>query len=138
MSVTFAAYNVVDAEYQEYKEITPEGFDGPDYDNPLSLNVANGNYIRLMQLLGLDHSGYCGTWGDGSLQEVKDKLTFALESLKAMPELDGGTLTEESKGKGGCVWIDCGLPDGYFQMRLTTLLGIVNKAIEVGGVVSFG
>jgi hypothetical protein len=142
MSVTFSVY-------AGGKFVTPEGWtakyeEDPDYgriqtnQNPLEMNVANGNYRRIMNLLGLDCGECCGTWGDGSLQHVADALRIALDGLQGVPGLDGGIPSEESRGKGGCLMVDCGVRVGYFGERLGTLLEIVTKAIEVGGVVVFG
>jgi hypothetical protein len=147
MSVTFSVYK--DEEF-----VTPEGWEPTyevDYDygfppdfkvqtnqNPLEMNVANGNYCRIMALVGLSYEEYCGTWGDGSLQHVKEQLEFTLNGLKVMPELDGGIPSEKFKAEGGCMIIDCGLREGYFTEALTRLLAIVDKAIEVDGTVTFG
>lgn len=142
MSVTFSVYH-------DGKFLSPEGWvpvyeDDPQYgkiqinQNPLEMNVANGNYVRLMELLGLDYSDYCGTWGDGSLQHLQERLGVILEGLKAMPEMDSGVPSTTGKGNGGCKWVDCGLREGYFTERLSKLQELVFKAIEVGGVITFG
>ncbi len=141
MSITFGVYS-------NGRWIAPLGWtaeyeNDPDYgqiqvnQNPLELNVANGNYCRLMRLLGLDHSEPGGTWGDGSLQHVADTIRIVLDGLQGMPELDGGIPSEVTRGSNGATLVDCGVRAGYFAERLTTLLEIVNKAIEVEGVVIF-
>jgi hypothetical protein len=144
MSVTFSVY-------ADSKFVAPDGWVA-EYEedemfgkiqtnqNPLEMNVANGNFCRLMELLDLEigEDGYCGTWGDGSLQVVKGKIVFTLDSFRAMPELDGGKVDVVHNEPGKALMVECGVGAGYFQERLQTLLEIVNKAIEVGGVVTFG
>lgn len=142
MSVTFFA---VDANRQE---LTPPGFEYQyeidemygkirTNENPLTMNVANGNFVSLLELLGLcsynDPDIWCGQWNDGSLQAVKDKITFVLDSLKAMPALDGGTETQVSGGNGTCMIVECGLREGYYTLRLNSLLEIINAAIAANG-----
>lgn len=147
MSVTFSVYHngsfvSPDGWEPEYEVDEMYGFP-PDFkvqvnQNPLEMNVANGNFYRLMELLGLSTEEYCGTWGDGSLQHVREKVTFVLEGIKAIPELDGGKEDVIEKSPSGMTMIHCGVREGYFAERLTKLLEIVDKAIEVGGEVTFG
>lgn len=142
MSVTFSVY-------ADGKFVVPEGWveeyeDDPMYgriavnQNPLELNVANGNYVRIMELIGLDSSEYCGTWGDGSLQYVADRIRVCLDGLQGIPELDAGIPDRVERSHSGFTVVHCGVSEGYFGERLASLLAIVNKAIEVGGVVTFG
>jgi hypothetical protein len=137
MSVTFNAYN------SEKQELVPEGFvqeweQDPDYGrmrknvNPWELNVANSNFVRLMDLLGSPSEDYCGQWesvGD-ELSEVLEQIKFVLQSIEAMPTLDGGVPDETV---GSVTY--CGLHEGYFAERLKQLQAIVEAAIKNNGTV---
>jgi hypothetical protein len=135
MSVTFSVY-----------------INGTFMDDP-ELNVSNVNYVSIMGMLGLgeaDASGsYGGTWGDGTLQHVREQLDIILAGLAAMPEMDHGVPAREIAHDdtehpmrqlfgGGCTVIDCGRPDGYFTRVLTVLKSVVEAAIASDGVVTFG
>jgi hypothetical protein len=143
MSVTFSAYS------SDGTELAPEGWqptfeDNAEYgriqtnQNPWELNVANGNFCRIMELLGFPGAEYCGTFGDGSLQDLQERVTFALQSLIAVPALDTGRPTEETRTKNGGRWIECGTDDGYFTERLTQLSAIIQAAIDAEGMVNYG
>lgn len=63
-----------------------------DFDT--EFNVANRNFVRLCELLGLDlhqqSQGYCGSLTGEALVVFREKVTFALDSVRAMPETDTG------------------------------------------------
>lgn len=91
------------------------------------MNVANGNFHRICELLGVEMDG--GGEMDGAQLEAFGKnVDFVLASLKAMPALDGGKPDVEEVGANGCRIIDCGLPEGYFEERLTQLRSAVEAA----------
>lgn len=145
MSVTFFGTN------DKGEILAPDGWtaeyeNDPQYgriqanSNPLELNVANDNFFHLMTLLGYDSATpeYCGSFGDGSLQDLREKIVFSLESIKAMPALDGGTETVEYSSPNHATMIYCGREAGYDTMRLTQLLKIVDAVIAVGGMLTYG
>lgn len=147
MSVTFAAYTINDD--GTWEEITPVDYlpiyeEDMDYGriltnpNPLSLNIANGNFHRLMTLLGYSDFDYCGSFGDGSLQDLKSRIEFIRGGIKAIPDMDGGTPTIEHRSSPyQATMVECGLREGYFDDRLSTLLEIVNVAIKKGGQITY-
>ena len=99
--------------------------DGADVD----FNVANDNWTRIVELLGLeldDH--WCGTFEGPALVDLRDRVVFALDAIKAMPAVDGGTPTVEV----GPNHFVCGLGEGYFADRLSRLLAVVDRAIATG------
>lgn len=99
------------------------------------LNASNANFGSIMRLLGYDSFECTGDLADYELHEFRDKVVEVLNGLKYMPELDGGTPTEVSNNGR---WIDCGVSEGYYINRLTSLLDIVDTAIEQGGLVTWG
>jgi hypothetical protein len=98
------------------------------------LNFANANFLRLMDLVGVDvdRECLCGTWDGPALRELRDALQFALTSIVHMPDLDNGRATVVHQGPFGCTSIDCGLPAGYFHRALTSILKIVNDSLTAG------
>jgi hypothetical protein len=115
MSVTFSVLandRIVTPEgwKQEYEHDELYG-DIPTNQNPLEMNVANGNYARIMRLIGMDapegtdpfQTYGSGRWGDGSLQHVYDAIQTVLEGIAAMPTLDGGVAGDQYKGEGGAL-----------------------------------
>jgi hypothetical protein len=100
------------------------------------LNVSNDNFIRLMELLdvAVDRSrGLCGEFEGPALWDLRVKVVFALDSLRALPALDGGVApVDVSGGGGGCRVIDMGLSPGYFAHRLTRLLTAIDAALACG------
>ena len=102
------------------------------------LNITNNHFYGLMTLIGMENAECCGSLTDYALLKCRTEIQCVLSSLKALPMLDGGTPTETTKGSNGAEWIDCGLPEGYYQQRLTTLLEIINAAIAQGGTVVWG
>jgi hypothetical protein len=97
------------------------------------LNLANGNFVRLMEMLDVPidvEDGLCGEWRGEQLLHLQANVRIALDGVRAMPELDGGTETVERRGAGGCRVIECGHTPGYFEHRLSALLALVEAAIE--------
>jgi hypothetical protein len=110
--------------------------------SPQELNVANGNWARLVDLIGMELA--LDPWqGEGRLEgaalvEFVGRVRFLLDSITAMPALDGGTLTTECTGAGGCHVIAPGLRPGYFEDRLRLLLAIAEAAQSTHQPVLFG
>lgn len=111
-------------------------FPGNNFDD--GINLSNGNFGRVMDLLGLGDVDCCGTWGPDELPDVLDKIDFVLQSLTNVPALDAGTPYVEERGYGGCTIIRCGVPDGYFSRRVGELRTIVTKAINAKQEVNWG
>lgn len=107
------------------------GFDD-DY-----VNVTNTNFLRLLELLGVDDPGPAGEFSGPALDELSARITFALESLAALPELDGGTATREIPCASGPRWIEVGLREGYYVERLTALQRLISLARSHGRALSF-
>jgi hypothetical protein len=89
------------------------------------LNIANGNFQKLCDLLDIAYFDWCGSVSGDSLIALRDKIDFVLTGIAAMPELDGGTASYEKAPN----WIECGLPEGYYARRLSELRGLVTAAI---------
>lgn len=92
------------------------------------LNVANGNFVRLMEILGYDHPEAVGEFTDALLLDLRHRVVFVLDSIKAMPDLDGGVPAQEISQSH----IVCGIPDGYFERRLKALLALIDQAQASG------
>jgi len=92
----------------------------------LDLNVSNSNFTALMDLLGYDDPDYCGTIED--LQNLRSRIDFVLDSIRALPALDEGKPVEHYGGRKGVTIIDCGRADGYFAHRLSELRELVELA----------
>ena len=54
-------------------------------------------------------------------------MRFALDALRAMPELDGGTPWVEEGSH-----IRCGMSEGYYRYRLDALLELIDRALGQG------
>jgi hypothetical protein len=141
MSVTFTARS------PEYV-ISPHGFRyHPEIqDWNADLNVSNDNFYRIMGLLGYerdelqDESGStCGSFADEKLADLLQRVVFALESIQAIPALDGGTPMhdEGGPGTGRCRWIDFGMSEGYYACRLQTLRDVALVALKHKGSVTY-
>jgi len=100
-------------------------------DGSEQLNVANGNFARLTELLGVEMD-WGGEMAGPELAKFREKIAFVLESIQALPELDGGKPDEEDVGARGCRIVYCGLRPGYFTERLTQLRRAVDAAIARG------
>ena len=112
-------------------------------DGHEGVNFSNGNFCRIMDLVGVPGSdnaadGLCGTWPVEQLPSILDKLEFALASLDAMPALDGGSPDQHYRGTMGCQVIECGLPDGYYRRRLNEIRDLVATGIVKGKEVVWG
>ena len=96
-------------------------------DSTQYLNLANGNFVSMMELLGIEDyrdqdDCLAGEFTGDRLNHLVDQIAFVLDSLVAMPELDNGSATVESTGMRGCKLIELGKRPGYWQdvlLRLT-------------------
>ena len=102
------------------------------------MNVSNGNFFRIMTLLGYEDVDCCGELRGAALTELLAKVDFVLTSIANMPELDGGTQTIMHQEPGKARMIDCGLPEGYFYQRLSTMECMVAQALSVNGAIVWG
>jgi len=102
-----------------------------DLDEDTWLNFSNRNWASVLQLIGLDPE-WTGTWAVTDLPRILARVRFAVQSVEAMPELDGGTESRESRGANGARVIDCGLPEGYYGRRLRDLEALLDAAHERG------
>ena len=114
------------------------------------MNIANGNFRRLADLIGLDipppGEGLIGEIYE--LAKVREQVIIVLQGVAAMPDLDAGTEPRElhkddisaavdpvgfvlAHGLGARV-IDCGWPPGYIKQRLGQLLRLIEYAIREG------
>ena len=101
------------------------------------LNVSNANFRSLMALLDIECDCYGEFTGD-LLADLKTRVQFALDALRAMPELDEGTPAVDYTTPGGTRFIDCGRSDGYYAHRLSELLTIIDAALAHGNALWFG
>jgi hypothetical protein len=100
----------------------------PNHETAGDFNVSNDNWMRLLSLIGADDlTLWAGSLCGGGLADFRCKVVFALETVRRMPELDSGT---PSRHIGNIV--EAGLPEGYYQMRLTALLALVDRALRRG------
>lgn len=77
------------------------------------VNVSNVNFASITRLLDIYNEDYCGSLADYELHELRTKISFVLDSVKAMPELDNGTPTEKQGN-----WIQFGIRPQYYTDRL--------------------
>lgn len=125
---TFDKTPVVDPEYPEYGAISPE--------NPWDLNVNNYNAREILQSLGVELTeDLCGIIDPTKLL---DTCNNNLATINVLPNLDGGTESEESVGKNGCTFINCGRSVGYFNHRFNKLKELVLIAIQNDAIITFG
>jgi len=116
---------VVDPEYPEYGGLPPQ--------NPWEMNVSNVNAVDLLRTLKLydenseDLMGVLNAW----------KLHRACEKALANLPPDAGRPDVESRGSGGCRWIECGKTPGYYFERFSQLRDLAKIAIEIGAIISF-
>lgn len=118
------------------------------------LNVSNVNFWSICELIGepIVYSDYVSE-SDGktysypetpcwnttdALLDLQFRLTQAIESLSAMPALDGGVEGSEEIGEFGCRVINCGRREGYYADRLTQLSKLVTLALDRGDTLLVG
>jgi hypothetical protein len=106
--------------------------DGPS-GGCLNLNLSNENFRQLMRLLGFDDvvdskDGLIGEFSGDRLALLKARAENAQALIRSNSDLDAGTLSTYLPLGGGLV-IACGRPAGYYEMRLTQLLALVDDAI---------
>ena len=93
------------------------------WDDPLNLNVANGNAARILEVLGLPPSS------EGEIDPVD--LTARI-LVARLADDTGSPDTEEPRRPGDTRtgrWITCGLRPGYFADRLDALDRIAEHAL---------
>ena len=116
MSITFTVckLNVEDNIYRQI-EGTPE------------INLSNHNAYEFMRMLGTQPEPV-DYWSNDQLNELEQRICVRL--------LDEGDRqgyirpTVESKGKGGCTIIQCGVSDDYWVLNLKRLREMVIHARE--------
>ncbi len=106
------------------------------FDDDGDLNLSNQNFRKLMDLLDVPvdgEYGLCGIFNSGpQLVALQTKVIFALKLVRKMPELDRGTETVVSTREGYCTFIECGWAPGYLESRLSSLLALIEAAVEEG------
>lgn len=119
---------VVDPEYPEYGAIHP--------DNPWEINLSNTNAMMILRLLGFENEGeYTGHIGE--LDKLIQSANHVLATCQSIPEIDGGALTEESRGEKGCLIIECGIREGYIAERVKQLMNLATIAKENEAVLAY-
>lgn len=119
----------------------------PGYaDHPDTMNVANGNFRKLADLINLELPQDGSLMGEiYELAKVREQVIIILQGIETMPELDAGTPDREitaneascplaqalAVGFGARV-IECGWPPGYIKQRLGQLLRLIELAIREG------
>lgn len=89
------------------------------WDDPLNLNVANGNAAKILTVLGLPVESE----GEIAPADLKARILVA-----RLADDDGEPNAVENRGPGATmVW--CGLPPGYFADRLGALDAIADHAL---------
>jgi hypothetical protein len=123
MSMTFSASE---------KRITdqyPNGIfawvDGPE------VNCSNTNACAVLGLLGY-HSIAEDCCGVIDPNELVTHCLTALFGIVEQPAIDASTPATQGVGDGGATWIDCGRRDGYFNERLTAILGVAEFTAKLG------
>lgn len=100
--------------------------DAPDlsWDSDLILNVANGNAVKILQVLGLyDPEADC-IEGSISPRDLKDRVLLA-----RLADDTGEPDAVENRG-GGPTVVYCGLRPGYYEDRLNALDEIADYCIR--------
>ncbi|HUW00899.1 MAG TPA: hypothetical protein VMW08_00980 [Acidimicrobiales bacterium] len=133
MSVTFATATTLPDGTIDSR--CPTGCD--TYENPcdrcaLSVNVANGNAVLILERLGLD-SGEYGIYGEAP---AADFLGRAL--LGNVGRDDSGTAATADQLEGQATIIDCGIRAGYFGDTLGRLADLADYASRNGLLISWG
>lgn len=100
-----------------------------------TFNVSNSNFAAIMRLLGYEQDEYVsddgcvGEFAGARLLELKQRVDFALMSIRALPMLDEGTEPVEIPNDLACTIIHCGRSPGYFETRLAGLKLLVDRAV---------
>ena len=102
------------------------------------LNLSNHNFVRLMDLLGVDtgdgHS-LCGKWEDEQFCDVYARATTALRTIRHFNQEH--ELIWPPLLSGGVVQTDMQNP-AYVANRLSALIAVFEEAIQDGRGVHFG
>jgi hypothetical protein len=98
---------------------------------PEAINVANGNWARLVEVIGIE-LGEDPWYGEiANLAQLRERVQICLEGVRAMPAL--GEIPNEAYGvPDGPLVIVCGWEPGYLEMRLQQLLKLIDFAIREG------
>jgi hypothetical protein len=132
-----------------YLSVYPDGFDpnqmieDPDFgpltsDNPWSINLANENAVRLLELLGQATRREYGLGGlICNLAEFIVACDNGLSAVTRSPELDASVGAQVGYSDGFRI-IRCGATHDYFNKHISRLRELALIGIEVGGILSFG
>lgn len=109
------------------------------YSTEEDMNVSNINFRKLMDLLDVDYDYdsecLCGRISGPSLLALKQRTAVLLETVRVIPELDGGIIDRDLLTGGQRTvenrFINFGWPPGYIESRLSHLLAIIEEAIEL-------
>ncbi len=99
------------------------------------LNLANGNFCRLMELIGREYDPqdlYARLQGT-DLEIFRAQVLEGIAMIDQMPALDGGLIDVEISSN----YIIGGLPPGYYRDRLTRVLRLIDHARQTGQPLQF-
>lgn len=93
-----------------------------------SLNMANGNAAEVLHALGCtSEEVYCGGTAFGA-EDFRDRVVVAL----VLADADPGRPASTTSSPGGATFVECGVPAGYLQDRLSELLEVADFAVAHG------
>jgi hypothetical protein len=93
-----------------------------------SLNMANGNAAKVLSVLGCSSEDvYCGGTAFEP-EDFRDRVVVAL----ALADTDPGRPASTTSSPGGGTFVECGVPAGYLQDRLSELLEVADFAVAHG------
>jgi hypothetical protein len=104
-----------------------------DWENEPGLNVANGNFYHLWDLLGYTDYASCG---HVTTQDLAERVANLRTRMLEQPGEWGRATTVLASG-GGPTVINCGLPEEQIVYYLDTLEAVITRATELGYDVQF-
>jgi len=97
-------------------------------DVDVYVNMSNANAAMILAVLGLDVDPEDGIMGS---MDAEQFLGYVMMALAA--ERDNAAVPATVDSLPGCATVvDCGLPEGYVEERLTQLADLATEAVRLG------
>jgi hypothetical protein len=96
-------------------------------DVDVYVNMSNANAAMILAVLGLDVDPEDGIMGHMDAEQFLGHVLMALAA-----ERDNAAVLSVTDSLPGCAtFIDCGLPEGYVEERLTQLADLATEAVRL-------